>query len=166
MSENTTLIPVFIPPLARLLVDGEAAKGSPLTELEVVNIRDAAYCVMMPASEADEMTKNRGFHDVEPENCWADWHRLRVSMTGKGRRPQIILCVPGDADLISIMRPTLEAAGIEHHWLGHDDRVLSAFEATARGFDPSFEEEDFASISRHAGILFVLRNGLGITSRF
>jgi hypothetical protein len=147
---------VFIPPLARLLADAEAAKSSALTESEVVSIRNEAHCVWMPTAEAREMAELRAYHDVEPENCWADWHRLRVSITGNGQLPRMILGVPGGANLISTARPILKADGIEHEWRGHDENIVAAFEACARGFDPSLDAKDFAAIAGHAGVLYVI----------
>jgi hypothetical protein len=156
MNGNETDVLVFIPPLARLLADAESAKGSRLTESEIVSITDAAHCVRMPSAEAIEIAELRGYHDVEPENSWADWHRLRVSMTGNGRLPRIILCVPGGADLITSVRPILEADGIEYEWREHDENVVRAFQACARGFEPSLDGKDFANIAGHAGVLYVL----------
>ena len=156
MAEDTNLLPVFIPPLARLLADAEAARGCRLTEPEVVGIRDVGYCVMMPIAEALEIERLRGYHDVEPENCWADWHRLRISMTGDGSHPQIILCVPGGADLVRLARPILDADGIEFEWRGRDEGISKAFQACARGFDPSFDANEVTSIGGHVGVLYVL----------
>jgi len=156
MDANADEALMFIPPLANLLADAEQTKGSRLTEPEVESIRNIAYCQWMPRAEAMEMEGFRGFHDVEPENCWADWHRLRVSMTGKGLLPQIVLCVPGDVNLLSRARSILEADGIANEWREHDDKVGPAFEACARCFDPSLGAEDFASIADRAGVLYVL----------
>src|SRR5262245_41012963 len=95
MTHDEQLVPVFIPPLALVLARAEQAKGSALTESEVLRVRDNASCVMMDANDAKNMTTSRSFHDVNPENCWADWHRLRVQLTGKGFLPKIILCLVG-----------------------------------------------------------------------
>lgn len=42
------LIPVFIPALVVLLLDAERRKGSPLTEEEVLHIRDKGVCIVLP----------------------------------------------------------------------------------------------------------------------
>ncbi len=156
MDANADELLVFIPPLAKLLADAEGTKGSGLTEPEVESIRDAAYCQWMPRAEAMEMETLRGFHDVGPENCWADWHRLRISMTGKGLLPQIVLCVPGEANLLSRARSILEKEDIAYEWREHEAKVGPAFEACARCFEPSLGAEDFASIAGRAGVLYVL----------
>ena len=49
---ESQLIPVFIPALVVLLVDAERRKGSPLTEQEVLAIRDKGGCVTMPVAQA------------------------------------------------------------------------------------------------------------------
>lgn len=76
------LVPVFIPPLALLLARAEQLKESPLTESEVVRIRDESVCMMMPRDKFEDMHSERGFRDINPENCWVEWHRLRAQVTG------------------------------------------------------------------------------------
>src|SRR6185369_17709765 len=98
MPETEPLIPVFVPALANVLALAEKNKGSPLSAAEVEAARDKSVCIMMPTLEAAEMDQSRGFIDVNPENCWADWHRLRTQMVG-GYLPKIILCIPGDDHL-------------------------------------------------------------------
>ena len=72
------LIPVFIPALVVLLVHHEKEKGSPLTEAEVLAIRDNGTCVMMPTSWAIELDRTRGYNDIDPERCWEQWLEYRV----------------------------------------------------------------------------------------
>jgi hypothetical protein len=156
MAENETLIPVIIPPLATLLAHAEATKRSRLTESEVVRIRDEAQAIMLPRAMAEHMAESRGYRDVEPKNCWADWHRLRVQLTGNGCLPRIVLCVLGGADLLSKAQPILEAEGIEHEWSERDQRMVPAFKASACRYDSSLEAEDLANIAGHASVLYVL----------
>jgi hypothetical protein len=139
------LVPVFMPPLATMLAHAEASKGGRLTEAEVLRIRDEAPCIMMAPEDAAKLAEPRGCRDVEPQNCWADWHRLRVQLTGNGCLPKLILCVLGNADLESRCGHLLDAEGIEHEWHEHDDRMLSAFQSSACQCDPSLTENDFAS---------------------
>ncbi len=152
------LVPVFIPPLATWLASAEATKGSRLTEAEVMRLRDGAACIMMTSEDAAKLVESRGYRDVEPENCWADWHRLRVEHTGNGYLPKIILCVLGNADLESRCQQLLVAEGFEHDWREHDERMMSAFQSSACEFDPSLTEDDFASIVEHARVVYVLSN--------
>src|SRR5687767_14323381 len=126
----TNLVPVFIPPLATFLAHAEKVKGSRLTESEVVRIRDKAVCMMMAREDAAKLVESRGYRDVEPENCWADWHRLRVELTGNGYLPKIVMCVLGDASLEEQCSQLLESEAIEHEWREHDSRMVSAFEAS------------------------------------
>lgn len=76
MSEEPVVI-VFVPALAPLLVRAEQLKGAPLTEAEVVRIRDEAICVTMTQSQARALAENRGYDDLDPENCWSQWLVLR-----------------------------------------------------------------------------------------
>lgn len=160
MPSSTTakndLVPVFVPPLATCLAAAEASKGSRLTEAEVLSIRNGAVCIMMAHEEAAKMAASRGYRDVEPENYWADWNRLRVEFTGNGYLPKIVLCVLGDAELASRCGPVLEAEGVEHEWYPRDERMMSAFQASASQCDPSLMESDLAGIAGHSQVLYVL----------
>lgn len=163
---------MFMPPLAALLAHAEASRGRRLTEAEVVGIRDKAVCITMDPADAAKLAESRGYRDVEPENCWADWHRLRVEFTGNGYLPKLILCVLGHADLESRCSHLLDAEGIEHEWHEHDDRMISAFQASACRCDPSITAEDFDRIVEHSRVLYVLstnftaRDGPSVSRKF
>jgi hypothetical protein len=73
---------VFIPALAPLLLRAEQLKGAPLTEDKVIRIRDRASCVTMRQEEADKLEESRGYRDIDPEKCWAEWQALRPSLVG------------------------------------------------------------------------------------
>ena len=71
------LVVVPIPPLFTLLQQHEAAKGSPLTEEEVLGVRDNAVCMTMRQSRADQLAESRGSPDVDPAKAWEEWVRIR-----------------------------------------------------------------------------------------
>ena len=80
MSQNDSqdpLVPIFVPALVVLLKNREEEKGAPLTEDEVSEVRDRATVVVVKRSRADEMTKSRGFPDIDPLNCWEEWQVVR-----------------------------------------------------------------------------------------
>ena len=77
MTDDETLVPVFIPALVAILLNKEREKGSPLTVVEVMQIRDSGVCMMMPASRVGAMVESRGYADIDPENCWAEWQAIR-----------------------------------------------------------------------------------------
>lgn len=64
---------VFIPALIQILLLKEKEKGASLTEEEVLNIRDNAVCITLRKSEADKLSEERGWNDIDAENCWKDW---------------------------------------------------------------------------------------------
>lgn len=78
------LVLVFMPALAPLLIEAEDLKGSPLSHDEVLRIRDRAVCVAVPRDVAQAVEKERGYEDLEPENCWHEWQELRCAL---GRTP-------------------------------------------------------------------------------
>jgi hypothetical protein len=75
------LCAVFIPALALLLKDAETSKGSPLSEAEVLAIRDGATCIAVPFDVALQMESDRGLRDIVAEDCWSEWQRIRLIMT-------------------------------------------------------------------------------------
>lgn len=86
MSDDTDLVPVFIPALSAVLIAAEDNKGEPLTNEEVVSIRDNAACIMMTQADSSKLVESRGYLDIDPENCWYDWQMLRRELN---RRPDL-----------------------------------------------------------------------------
>jgi hypothetical protein len=80
MSENKELIFLFMPSLVATLANKEKEKGAPLTEAEVLQIRDACPVVMSPPLAAQKVTEARGYDDIDPENVWSEWQRVRVTL--------------------------------------------------------------------------------------
>lgn len=156
MSTDSELVPVFLPPLATMLADAENQKGKPLTEKEVERLRDKAVCVQMDAADAEQMADRRGYIDVNPENCWSDWHRLRVQLTGNGFLPKIILCLLGDEDFPDDCKPILKKEKIEHEFRARDERMVDAFQASASPLHPPFKHAELERIREHETVLYVL----------
>ena len=156
MTKEKDLIPVFMPPLATMLARAEKVKDAPLTETEVIRIRDQSPCIMMEPKDAEKLVETRGYRDVEPENCWADWHRLRVEMTGNGFLPKIVLCLVGDDRFAKKAGPILKAAGAEHEFRDRDPRMASAFKASVCPAAPTLDAEEIERIDQHESVLYVL----------
>jgi uncharacterized protein YegJ (DUF2314 family) len=85
MRAKTDLVPVFMPMLRLVLLSAEDKKGSPLTEQEVLDIRDKAACIAMTREDAAKMEDTRG-RDINPENCWFDFQSMRREL---GRKPDL-----------------------------------------------------------------------------
>ncbi len=75
--ENDPLCIVFMPALVALLCSAEHQKGEPLTEAEVMAIRDNATCIKLPFSVAAGTEKERGYPDIVAENAWSEWQVMR-----------------------------------------------------------------------------------------
>ncbi len=83
MSDDADLKPVFMPALGAMLIAAEDKKGEPLTNEEVLSIRDNAACIMMTHADAAKLAESRGYNDLDPENCWYDWQMLRRELDRK-----------------------------------------------------------------------------------
>lgn len=68
----------FSPPLIAVLLAAERSKGGPLTEEEVLDIRDGATCVRLPRPVAEAVAERRGYPDLDPERCWEQWQAVRT----------------------------------------------------------------------------------------
>ncbi len=68
---------VFVPALVAVLLNAETTKGTPLTEAEVLEIRDNAACMALPVAVALNMENERGYRDLVAEDCWAQWQQYR-----------------------------------------------------------------------------------------
>lgn len=163
MSGTEDLVPVFIPSLASVLARAEELKGSALTEAEAITIRDSAVCQMVSVAHAESLTESRGYHDVNPENCWSDWHRLRVQFTGNGFLPTLVLCVLGDANFRERSARILYEAfpEVEQEWRQRDPRMVEAFQASMSSSHPTVTAADFESIERHESVLYLVNRQSG-----
>jgi hypothetical protein len=64
------LVVVFMPSLVALLAGAERIKGDPLTEGQVLRIRDAAQAVVTSPGPAAAVEQERGYADVDPADPW------------------------------------------------------------------------------------------------
>lgn len=76
MSDDLVL--VFIPALVALLTAAETERERPLTEAEVIAIRDEAVTIALPRAEAQSMAAARGYDDIDPEHAWEQWQAVRA----------------------------------------------------------------------------------------
>jgi hypothetical protein len=83
---RSEVIPVFIPALVVILHHAEKQKGSPLTEEEVLAIRDGGVCIMMAEERAIALDEKRGYNDLDPKQVWEQWQEAR-SQLGKIETP-------------------------------------------------------------------------------
>jgi hypothetical protein len=72
------LLLVHVPALVAVLLSKEREKGSPLTESEVVEIRDSAECIAMPMFAKQKVDESRGYLDIDPENVWEEWQKTKA----------------------------------------------------------------------------------------
>ncbi|WP_343463523.1 hypothetical protein [Pantoea sp.] len=64
---------LFVPSLISLLVSKAEDKGSPLTEQEVLDIRDNATAIVTDPEGILAVAERRGYQDIDPEHCWEEW---------------------------------------------------------------------------------------------
>jgi hypothetical protein len=76
------LVIYISPSLVSTLLNRERAKGSPLTEEEVIQIRDSCPAIALTQEDARRMDELRDYLDIDPENCWEEWQRVRLGLVG------------------------------------------------------------------------------------
>jgi hypothetical protein len=80
MTENNDLVIYPVPSLVATLLNIEKTKGSPLTEQEVIDIRDNCPAISVSPDVARRMDESRGYRDIDPENCWEEWQTYRLQL--------------------------------------------------------------------------------------
>ena len=80
MSNSDSLVIYPMPSLVATLLNREQAKSSPLTEAEVMEIRDSCPSVAVPIDVAAKIDAERGYKDIDPEQCWEQWQEARKSL--------------------------------------------------------------------------------------
>lgn len=78
--EQIPLIPVFVPSLVTILLHQEKEKRSPLTEEEVLKIRDHATVIMLPLNVKVSFDQKRGYKDLNPNHCFEEWQEFRSGL--------------------------------------------------------------------------------------
>jgi hypothetical protein len=78
-NDNEHLIITPVPALVAVLLHMETAKGSALTEAEVLDARDKAACIVMPRHAHEAVVKARGYLDIDPERAWEEWLAFKSS---------------------------------------------------------------------------------------
>lgn len=71
-------VAVIIPTLASILDQAERDKGEPLTEAEVISIRDRAPAIQMDRGDYIQWMSNR-VRDIDPADVWAQWRAYKLS---------------------------------------------------------------------------------------
>ncbi|QDI16842.1 hypothetical protein FBF86_02120 [Serratia marcescens] len=69
---------VFIPALIIVLIDKEQDMGRELIRDEVESIRDDATAIRLPAEAAEDIIRERGYRDIDPENVWREWQAYKA----------------------------------------------------------------------------------------
>lgn len=80
MMPEDELILTFVPSLVSLLLSREQDKGAPLTEEEVLEIRDKATVVALPADVAVKVVAERRYRDIDASHCWEEWQQARIDL--------------------------------------------------------------------------------------
>ncbi len=83
MSDSDNLIIIPMPSLVSVLLRREQDKGSPLTEAEVLSIRDGCAAVAVPRDKVGAIVESRGYEDIDPERCWEQWQEVRKQLHEK-----------------------------------------------------------------------------------
>ncbi|RBP45796.1 hypothetical protein DES53_102178 [Roseimicrobium gellanilyticum] len=80
MSESEELIIYPVPSLVATLLNRGRAKGSPLTEQEVIQIHDVCPSIALRPDQVRQIEDQRGYKDIDPENCWEEWQEARKDL--------------------------------------------------------------------------------------
>lgn len=68
---------IFVPSLIAMLTRAEQLKEKPLTETEVIRIRDHATVIVSKEAMVKTLEASRGYKDVDSTDTWKTWLKLR-----------------------------------------------------------------------------------------
>jgi len=68
---------VFVPSLGALLTRAQQLSDAPLTEQQVLRIRDRSNVVAVHHDVARRTEEQRGYVDIDAADAWRDWSRLQ-----------------------------------------------------------------------------------------
>ena len=85
MNEDDTIL-CIVPSLVAQLLRAEQDKGAPLTEEEVLRIRDESDCIAMPTHAHRAVVEERGYEDIDPERCWEQWQEIADDLAAELER--------------------------------------------------------------------------------
>jgi hypothetical protein len=75
---------VLLQPLAALLMAREKEKGAPLTQEEVLAVRNSTPCKVMSPMQAaqfnESLHKQHHLPFIDPHDCWQQWQTVRQSL--------------------------------------------------------------------------------------
>lgn len=74
------IIITHVPSLVATLLNKEREKGTPLTEEEVLGIRDNAPCVAITPEQRAKVDERRQYEDIDPEYAWEEWQVARLRL--------------------------------------------------------------------------------------
>ena len=69
----------FMPALGAWLLRAEREKGEPLTQDEVVRIRDGAPAIAIVTAQVEKLRESRGYEDVDPTDLWSSWQAFKTT---------------------------------------------------------------------------------------
>lgn len=84
MSHSEKLVIFPMPSLVSTLLKREQEKGSPLTETEVIQIRNDCPSVAVPIDVVAKIEEERGYKDIDPQRCWEEWQEARKQFIQSG----------------------------------------------------------------------------------
>ena len=73
------LVVVFMPSLLTRFAQAEKESRVPLTLSQAQQIRSNAVAVLVSGEVALKLEQRRRFRDLDPDDFWTDWQRLRES---------------------------------------------------------------------------------------
>ena len=82
MQNNEEVLIIPVPSLVATLLNKEQAKGSPLSQDEVIEIRNNCPCVAMTKEQYQAVCDSRQYMDIDPENAWEEWQVEREHLSG------------------------------------------------------------------------------------
>lgn len=153
ISENEAL--VYVVPLAKTLAIAESEQDHPLTEDQVMKIRDTAPCAKIPKNKLADFMAAQEFEDVDPFNAWYGWNKIKYEKFSAGKLPQLTYTVFAERDQVSKIRKLLQMANVEYQIMPPNQGLAADASNARSSFAPPMDASEQQKLSRHGAIFEV-----------
>lgn len=70
----------FIPSLLSVLIAAKEKKKAPLTDNEILSLRDKLPSIILPDPLIEELNKGRTYRDIDAIDCIAEWRNYEAEV--------------------------------------------------------------------------------------
>ena len=152
-SESGDNIVMFLIPLAKTLALAESKEGRPLTEDEVLKIRDNAPCISLSREKAAKFEQDRNYKDLDANNVWMEWHRVKVEDFDASDLPAAYLTICAMNDKLPALERVFEEYKALYKVLPPNPEIVATLENARSKQSPPIQGKHREELLRYEALI-------------